>query len=117
MKLFDSYGDVSDGFKRAIRAKHRQLMSEDGHDVRQAGRLALEWANELIKSQNEFATFGIEFVSDSFGSIGNFCTSGIEFINTGELYTSNIGFDMWRGCFVWRDIGAIIERGGDRWNF
>jgi len=109
MKLFNHYGDPTDGFKRAIRAHYKKLC-EEGEDARNAGYDTLVWAGEEINKQGDILTHGVEFVMDSYGSMGNWATSGIEYINFGDPYYSNICFDVWSCRFRWLTIADIIER-------
>ena len=109
MQLLNNYGDPTDSFKRAIRAHYNKLR-EEGEDARNAGHATLEWASEEINKQGDILTHGVEFAMDSYGSIGNWALSGIEYINFGDMYYSNICFDM-RSCrFRWMPIANIIER-------
>lgn len=115
MTCFNRYGDVTDSFKRKILAHYNSLIKE-GENKRDAGYMALSWANDKINEENEVLAHGIEFAADSFGSMGNFCQSGIKFINMGDMYYSNICYDVRQARFRWLPVADIIEREHIRFN-
>jgi len=104
-----NYGDPTDGFKRAIRSKYKQLIQR-GVGPLFAGHAALVWAGEEINKQGDIITHGVEFAEDSYGSLGSWATSGVEYLNFGDPYYSNICFDLRSRRFRWLPVADIIER-------